>query len=212
MKKLSLFAFLFLILLTNSIFGQAQELSATAKHLESKVTEGNYDAILEAGNSGDLSLIPYLKKLASNTKARNNSNAPAFQAHIALAMLGDNEALQQILADIDANDPDVQDNGMKKLSIVGGDEAFKKFYQLLDDAAPRENPDCKKNAQKFVENNKDKNCGLCCDVIFFPRNSMAIYYLSGMVDNPPTERFVPGTEKNISIWKEWFKINKPYIQ
>lgn len=212
MKKLSLYGFLFLILLMNSGFGQTQELSETAKYLESRVKKGDYGAIAEAGDSGDLSLIPYLKKLTSSIEARNNSSSSAFQAHIALAKLGDKDALQQILADIDANEPDVQDKAMKKLSIVGGDAAFKKFYQLLENAAPRENPDCKKNAQKQIENSEDRNCGFCCDVIFFPKSSMAIYFLSGMVDNPPTKRFVPGTEKNIAAWKKWFERNKSYIQ
>lgn len=211
MKSKWQYVFFLLILSISSASAQTGELSITAQYLKSQVEAGDSDAIRAAGDSGDLTLIPYLKQLASDGKARNNSNSSAFQAHIALAKLGDDKALQQILADIDADNPDVQDKAMKKLSIVGGDEAFKKFYQLLDDTASRENPDCRKNTRKFAENSEDKNCGFCYDVIFFPKSSMAIFFLSQMVNNPPTKRFVIGTEKNVSIWKEWFKKNKPFI-
>lgn len=214
MKKTVQYTFLLLVLLSSNVLAQTEELSATAKYLKSQVETGDYNAILKAGDSGDLTLIPYLKQLASNMKGRSNSNSSAYEAHIALAKLGDNEALQQILAGIDAENPDVQDKAMKKLSLVGGKEAFKKFHQLLDDTAPRENPECQKRLENFKKNHPEGgNCGFCCDVVFFSKSVSAILLLSDMVDNPPTKRGTTwNLEKNIQLWKEWFAKNKHLIE
>lgn len=213
MKKTLQYTFLLLVLWSSNVLAQTEELSPTAKYLKSRVEAGDYDAILEAGNSGDLTLIPYLKQLVSNAKARSNSNSSAYEAHIALAKLGGNDALQQILAEIDAENPDVQDNAMKKLSLVGGKEAFKKFYQLLDDTAPRENPKCKKSLENFKKNHPEgENCGFCCDVVYFSRSVSAILLLSNMIDNPPVKGGAWDLKKNVQLWKEWFAKNKHLIE
>jgi hypothetical protein len=104
----------------------------------------------------------------------------------------------------------MQDKAMKKLSLVGGREAFRKFHQLLDDTAGRENPQCKINVENFRKNNPNGgNCGLCCDVVFFSRSSTAMLFLSRMVAHPPTKNI--GRE-NLRIWKEWFARNKHLIE
>ncbi len=206
------FTFLFLAVFVGNTSAQTEE--SSTEILKSKVQTGDYLAIEKAGDSNDFTLIPYLKQLASNVKARSNSNSSAFQAHIALAKLGDKEAIREILAEVDAVDnPDTQDNAMKKLASVGNNEAFQKFHQLLDDSSARENPQCKIDIENFKKNHPEGgNCSLCCDVIFFPRNTTAMFFLKKMVDNPPTMKGVAGTERAITIWKEWFAKNKPWIQ
>lgn len=204
---------LVLVVLTGNGFAQTEEPPTAAQILKSKVESGDSDAIEKAGNSNDLTLIPYLRQLASDIKRRSNSNSSAFRAHIALAKLGDKKALREILSEVDAENPDIQDNAMKKLASVGGDEAFRKFYQLLDDTSARENPQCKINLENFRKNHPEGgNCGLCCDVIFFSRSTTAMFFLSRMVENPPAGNSLAGGEKSIAAWKEWFAKNKPWIQ
>jgi len=76
--RILLSTFLLLAVLVGNALAQNESLSATAQYLESQVKEGDYKAIAKAADSGDMTLIPYLKKLASDIKARNNSNSPAF--------------------------------------------------------------------------------------------------------------------------------------
>lgn len=207
--RILLSTFLLLAVLVGNALAQNESLSATAQYLESQVKEGDYKAIAKAADSGDMTLIPHLKKLASDIKARNNSNSPAFQAHIALAKLGNKEAMQEILNEVDAENPDVQDKAMKKLSYVGGKKAFRKFYQLLDDTSARENPQCKIDIENFNKNHPEGgNCGFCCTVIYFSRSIMAMFFLSKMVDNPPTTKL---GDTYLQIWKEWFEKNKSLV-
>ena len=196
---------LFLLLFGINQFaeGQSVQLSDSAKALAEKVKEGNNQSILDAGRSGDSTLIPYLKTLTSR-------GTP--WAQMALAKLGEAEYLNQILSEVDAEDPGKQDRGMEKLLYVGGKEALKKLYQLLDDTSPRENPVCKKETEEFKKKHPEGGkCGFCCDVIYFSRSSSAILILSKMIDNPPTKFGSWGTKKDIAIWKEWFIVNKHLI-
>lgn len=212
MNRILQYIFLVLVLSINSAFAQTKAPTTGVEYLKSKVETGDYDAVREAGDSGDITLIPYLKHLASDVKQRSNANSTAFQAHIALAKLGDKKALQEILTEVDAENPEVQDRAMQKLSLIGGDSILKKFYQLLDDTSPRESLEAKKHTQKSKENDNESKDYKVIDVaVFYTRSSMAIYYLSQMIDNPPTRKDFAVGEKDIAIWKEWFRKNKPWI-
>ena len=188
MRKILQYAFLFLVLLTNSALSQSEELSMTAKYLESQVAEGNYKAISQAADLGDLTLIPYLKQLTRNVKARINPNSASFQAHIALAKLGNTEALREIINEVDDKDFAIQDVALTKLSLIGGKDAFKKLYELLDDTAPRQRE------------------SLC--VIFFSRSVTAMGALQKMVTDPPTRKV---GDIYVQVWKDWFEKNKHLI-
>lgn len=203
MKLSVMCLFFFAFALSQFAFGQAHQMSDSAKALAARVKEGDNQSILDAGMSGDKSLIPYLRTLTSK-------GTP--WAQMALAKLGEVEYLNQILAEVDAADPAIQDRAMEKLTYVGGKEALRKLYQLLDDTSPRENPNCKKGTEEFKIKHPDGGkCGFCCDVIFFSRSSTAILILSKMVDTPPTNVGNWGTEKDIKRWKEWFLVNKHLI-
>jgi HEAT repeat protein len=185
MKRTILLAVIFaLLILPCSAQEQNQIMSDSAKELAEKIKTGDYESILEMGTSGDRTIIPYLKVLASKeSKWIVHDNA-----QMALAKLGEKEYLNQILAEVDAESPDIQDKAMKKLSYVGGKAAFKKFYELLDDNDPRQS---------------ESPC-----IIFFTRSTTAMFFLREMVANPPTTK--AGAEY-IRIWKEWFDQNKHLI-
>jgi HEAT repeat protein len=195
MKKIIYYAFFLLFIsAVNSASAQTGELSPSAKQLKAVVKEGNYDAILAAGKSNDRTLIPYLKTLASKSGSKSLENSAAFKAHVALAELGDEEAIGEILAEVDASDPYMQDSAMKKLSYIKGQKAFAKLYSLLDDFAERADPNVKSG------------------VVYFPRASMAVLFLSQMVENPPTAIGVYGTRENVELWKAWFEKNKHLLE
>ena len=192
MKKISFYIFFFLFVVSvNVALAQTDILSESAKELKSKVEDGNYDAILEAGNSDDKSLIPYLKSMTLNSKDKWNEASRAFKAQIALAKLGDQDAFNEILAETDAPEPYVQDSALKKLSLVGGNKSFKKLYSLLDDFSDRK--------------------GEAIDVIYFPRGSLAITLLSQMVSDPPTNPKRYGMQEDVKLWKAWFEKHKQLL-
>jgi hypothetical protein len=211
MKDLSKFAVLFLLtVFVNAVWAQEQELSWTAKQLKKQVEQRNIKAILEAADTGDITLIPYLKQLSSDLEGRNNQNHPSFYAHVALAKLGDDEAIQQILAEVDDESTRIQSGGMHKLSLVGGKVAFKKFYELLDDTRPREDTDCQKMFDEHNKKHPDNKLSAYCDILYFTKSVTAMSYLIKMVENPPVKTFY-GTQKEINIWKDWFKKNNRLI-
>lgn len=144
---------------------------------------------------------------------------------MALAKLGEREYLNQILAEVDSEEPRVQDRGIEKLAYIGGKESFRKFYQLIDDTNPRENPECEKDVKAFEEFKKThpevENCGFCCDEAFFDRSTTVIITLHKILkdypDIPPRyleknshpERW--GKEQ-IILWKAWFENHKDLIE
>jgi hypothetical protein len=211
MKDLSKLIVLFLLMfLVSAVYAQEQELSWTAKRLKEQVKNGEYKVILEAADTSDITLIPYLKQLTSNSEGRKNHNHPSFYAHVALAKLGDDEAIQQILAEVDNKSPAIQSSGMHKLSLVGGKVAFRKFYELLDDTKPREDTDCQKMFEEHNKKHPENKLSPYCHVMYLSRSVTAMFYLKKMVENPPVKTFY-GTQKEIDIWKEWFKKNNHLV-
>lgn len=183
---------------------KGQELSETAKLLKEQVEQGNRKAISEAADTGDVTLIPYLTELTSKIENRSNPNHPAFYAHVALAKLGNDEALRQILEEVDNESPTVQSNAMQKLSMVGGKLAFRKFYELLDDTRPREDTDCLRLFEKHNAKHPENKLLPYCHVAYFSRSATSMYFLRSMVKDPPTRRF-SGSKKEIDLWKEWIR-------
>jgi hypothetical protein len=170
--------------------------------LKRQVNEGNSKAILEVisepAKIQDPKLKQYLKNIASDEKKRVLSGSPSYFAHIALAKLGEQEAISEIISEADSDTPTYV-IGMKKLFLTGGKPALRKFYQLLDD-----------DTQIDLKEDCEGKSGFCNDVFYYPKNAMAIFYLSQMVDNPPTRRGVPSNK--VSLWKEWFITHKYLIE
>ncbi len=204
-KLLGLFLLSGIICFVNA---QEQGLSWSAKLLKEQVEQGNNNAILEAVQTGEINLLPYLKQLSSKLENRSNFNHAAFFAHVALAKLGDENAVKQILEEIDNDSSKIQDSAIHKLSLVGGKVAYSKFYELLDDTKPREDTDC---LRMFAKHNKkhpdDQRQPFCGDVIYFSKSATVMFRLRSMAEDPPTQRFL-GTKQEIDLWKAWLRKHK----
>lgn len=138
--KTKILALQFSLLFATNLY--SQELSDSAKILREQVKVRNTQAILEAGDSGDKSLIPFLRSL--DTK----STAP--WAKIALAKLGDDKAIREILTNVDSRDSEVRSPGMDSLVRVGGKIAFRKLYEKLNLLNPLSKPG-RRNARTNVD-------------------------------------------------------------
>jgi len=169
--------------------------SPAAKALSMKVSAGESGAILEAAATGDQSLIPYLKLLATK-EFRSSQEGGAVDAHIALIKLGDEEALAQVIAETKDSSPSVQDVAIRKLARAGTKKAFQKLYELLDDTAERH-----------------PNPILGRDEMYSPNNAVvAMYELAEVVDNPPVKKNSVPSINDIPLWKAWFDKNKHLIE
>jgi len=198
MAKILTFILLFFVVGLLNSFAQSNAVSELKQQIEQGKSEAILEIISEPAKAQDADLKKYLRSLASDEKQRVVYDSPAYFAHIALAKLGEQDAEEQILSEVDMNNP-IYLVGMKKLFLVGGKFSFKKFYDLLDDTTQVEiKEDCKEKS------------ALCNDVFFYPKNFVAIFYLSQMVDNPPTRRGVPSNK--VSMWKDWFENHKELIR
>jgi len=193
------------------------KMSDSAKALAERVRVGDYQSVLDAGGTGDTSLIPYLKVLASQGKSP--------WPQMALAKLGEKDYVDEIFAEVDNADPMVQDRAIEKLVYLGDKTSLRRLYQLLDDATPREDPSCPKDPVAFAEYIKkhpqEQNGNLRCDVIFFSRRSTVMHVLDGALKNYPDvpppylendPRPEKWQEKRASLWKEWFENHKYLIE
>jgi len=171
---------------------QAADISPTAKVLKAKVEQGDEGAILEAAKTGDQSLKPYLKALAADEQRRTNQNSSAFAAHIALAKLRDDEALQQIFAELKSEDFSVQDSAIAKLALSSQKAAYRKLYELLDDTEPRQS----RSSHGFYNT----------------KSVIVMYELGRAVENPPLLANGMVNDRYISAWKAWFAKNKHVIE
>jgi len=175
-----------------STLQQAVAASASAKALKAKVDAQESDVILEAAKTGDKSLIPYLKLLATGEFKRTIEGSAAFEAHVALVKLGEEEASTEIFAELDSESPRVQNAAIAKFALVGNKVAYKKLYELLDDIANRSSE--------------------TTDVAYGSKSRTVMVYLGRTVDNPP---LLPNGNVNyydISVWKAWFAKNKHLIE
>jgi len=101
------------------------------------------EMIIEAGKTGDLGVISHLRVLAydkdpfSKLVPRSLIGTDAYLAHIALAKLGEPDVLPEVFAELESSDYWAQNAAIAKLGEIGGKEAYRKLFQLLDDTTPR---------------------------------------------------------------------------
>ena len=99
MKQFSLIA---VLILNSVVLAQTSNPLAKVPALRSHelmigISQGNVQSILEAGNSGDQSLIPALRKQLKNRK----DGGAAYAAMLALAKLGEPKELQELFCRIE---------------------------------------------------------------------------------------------------------------
>ena len=167
----------------------AADTSVTAKVLKAKVDACESGAILAAAESMDTTLIPYLKLLAADEERRKRRNSVAFEAQVALAKLGDNEAFSQILDELESvKRGQIEGSAViMKLGLIARKEGYRILYGLLDDQnrPPSEAKD-----------------------MFYPTRSVAtMSVLAITVKDPPTGK----DRYSVEAWKTWFERNRHLI-
>jgi hypothetical protein len=185
----------FLILLIMAVLAlqvyTQDEMSPAARALDEEVKTGNSQAILDAGDSGDKSLIPYLKALYARSKAPS--------AKIALAKLGDEAALRDILSEANSTDENIRQTGMDKLVTVGGKPAFQYLYEKLNQLKPTVSDEPEGRRRTTVE--------------VYEGAYELFYYLNRLVPDPPkAERGPKYWTDQIALWKKWFEDHPDSIQ
>lgn len=211
--KASICAALYILILCSSALCQNEmdrnrvnRLEATVK---SGVTEDSLRMIIEAGESGDKSVIPYLEKLASQPSERNVLHSIESYAQVALAKLGMDYQLNMILKQVDDENIFVQDVGMKKLAMVGGRNAFATFLRLLDDTDYRSEKFIKDEPEKIVDGRPHSKKG---DEVLEPRSYLAMTLLTEISPNPPVTKTTPLSPETAQLWKIWFESNKQLLE
>ena len=163
--------------------------SESAKRLKLLVDSGNSKSILEASETRDQSLLPYLRIIASNEDQRTRRESAAFYAHIALARFEESGIFDEILREIDSDNNAVQDAGISKLTLISSKAAYRRLFKLLDDFKDRQSSDGNP------------------DIAWGSKSRATMSFLSQTVANPPTGR----DRYNVEAWKAWFAKNKHLI-
>lgn len=186
-----------------------QNVSQLKEKIDKSITTESLNSILEAGKSGDKSFVPYLKKLASQKDSKFVLDTVSSYAQIALARLGEEDYLSAIVKDVDNENIFLQDIAIRKLAYIGGKSAFKEFYRLLNDKEFRVEKLTPEDIQKINETGLSSRKG---DEVLEPRSFLVMKILSKMIDNPPVSPDTQPSEKDINIWKAWFKEHKDLIE
>lgn len=208
--KISMRKSLITILLLVGLFSmvsmsQSENLSESAKELSTKIKSGNYESILETGKDDDKTLIPYLKSLVA--KADNGQIIPLkvrVYAQMALAKLGEKRYFDEIKAEVNDSNPDIQDKAIEKLGYVANDDVFQIFYQLLDDKTNRTEPISKELLERA------KRGEVIIDIVDYgSKSEVVINTLYKITENLPEE--LKADKYNAEKWKKWLEINKGIV-
>jgi hypothetical protein len=148
--------------------------------------------IIEATKTKDPALIPHLKVLASDEKWRSMTGTAEFQAHIALAKLGEPFALQEIFSEVDSRDTLTRSAAVAKLAQIGSVDTYRKLYVLLDDSTVR-------------DDNKSN------DEVIRPNSELVMEELGKIFKDVP-RRPNGVVLYDTTAWKAWFEKNKHLIE
>jgi len=165
---------------TIPVFSQVAPSSATLREKIREIEKGERQAILDLGKMADRSAIPYLQRLRQNEDG-GQFGSISISAQMALAKLGDEKEMGQILSEANSDDPRLQERAVSKLAYVGGKEAIATLIGLLGIDKYRD--------QKGGEpNRRGPNGELPFErVIFEPLNLDAMKVLAQIVPNPPVD-------------------------
>lgn len=102
------------------------------ERLRRKIANGDHEAILDAGSSGDERFVPALHKVIRRYAESNK--AAGYDARLALAKLGDKDALEAVLCEVHSGNPYIQTRALvKKLPYIGGWFAISTLAEFLPD-------------------------------------------------------------------------------
>lgn len=141
--------------------------------------------IAEAENTEKAQNVPHLTILAYDVEERTKIGSEAFQAHIALARLGDTNALREIFAELESKDYVIQDAAIAKLAQIRNRAAYNRLYKLLDENEKR-----------------DKN--ISGDKLVMPKSHRIMNELAKIFDDAPRTP-IGAASYDVTAWKFWFQ-------
>jgi len=192
----------------NTIQGIAQKnddkrqirVDSSLEALVQAADSGNNDAILELGKRGGGETIPVLQKIREKDKNKAFGSASSC-AQMALAKLGDSEAMDEILAELKNEEPVSQDNAIKKLTYVANNKAIEVLIGLLGNNKPRKmkgyDPNMRGPKGEMPQGK----------ILYEPINVIAMKALATIIPNPIVSADKLPAQENIQKWREWWQAN-----
>lgn len=161
---------------------------ATPSMMEALLTQlqhGQARAARVLGRVGDPSLRPVLEPYVTSP-----DKAVAELTRQALAKIGDQHYLAEILAELDAEDGRVRAEAFQKLAYIGNRATVQKIVRFLWDLGPPASADP--------------------HVRFVSHRSLAAWALSQIVDNPPVKKDLAAlyTEEDVQAWRAWWEAHQ----
>ena len=168
-----------------------------------KAEKGDVAAVLGLGNTMDQTLIPKLSQMLKYAKDKKKHPVYIRSLRMALAQLGEPEARQEIIGDLDKDKRYAQYQAFEDASRVGGKDMIEKIAAKLFDTSPGGRPleyDKKSGGDKIVS-----DVGLPA-----PRHA-AVIALTRLIDDPTAPKVDPkkyiDDEENVRKWREWWIAN-----
>jgi hypothetical protein len=185
----------------------ATRMQPQMEQLIEKIDNGDMQAILALGKLGDRTAVPYLKKLYQQLRpdscfsVRNPKeasergkreiyetfNCASPNAQMALAKLGEQAQLREILQELASDNARIQNEATYKLAYVGGTEAIQALAGLLD-------------GDNRTRSSRSGH------VLYSPLRQLAAYALARMVPDPPVGpevAFHDMTDEQLELWRKW---------
>jgi HEAT repeat protein len=156
---------------------------ATPEMIQALLTQlenGQARAARILGRIGDIALRSGLEPYANSS-----DKVVAMLTRDALAKLGDQKYLAEILAELDVNDVWVRSEAFRKLAYIGNKAAVRKITQFLSDPGPP------LSDSPHVE--------------YTPYRFLAAWALSRIVDNPPVKKKEFYNDQDVAVWLAWWR-------
>jgi len=197
------FAFCFASISGSEIPSLNNETCMANKDLLTKAEAGDIEAVVELGKSKDQALIPKLSQMLKDAKDKKKHPVYIRSLRTTLAQLGEHEARQEIINDLDKNRRYAQYQAFEDASCVGGKDMIEKIAAKLFDTSSGGRPieyDEKSGANVIVS-----DVGLPA-----PRHA-AVIALSRMIDDPSVPKIdlqkITYDDENVKKWREWWMAN-----
>jgi hypothetical protein len=184
---------------------RAQESAVNASddiaRLKGEIRQGNFEAIVQAGNSHDSVFVSDLKNLEGSKIAKQKNLSRAIR--ISLAKLGDDAALQETYCRVQSQYPLIKQNAIENdLTNIGG-----WFSIWVLERQFEEDDRWRKAPRKYWKS-------VAPDVMLVRPSNLALMVLPKLVKDPPLPSLIPvmaqtssSQQAKIDTWKTWIDAN-----